>query len=42
MNYKFTNNVPNKDKLFDGISNELMNDIQNITEKEIGSNYVHE
>ena len=40
MNYKFTNNVPNKDKLFDGISNELMNDIQNITEKEIGSNYV--
>lgn len=41
MNYKFTNNVPNKDKLLDNV---LINTTNNLTspEKEVGSTYVSE
>lgn len=40
MNYKFTDNVPNKDKLFDSVSNELTDNFEDIAEEEIGSTYV--
>lgn len=40
MNYKFTDNVPNKDKLFDSVSNELTDKFEDIAEEEIGSSYV--
>lgn len=40
MNYKFTDNVPNKDNLFDSVSNELTDNFEDIAEEEIGSSYV--
>lgn len=39
MNYKFTNNVPNKDKLFDNVSNTLIENRDNSNEDKVGSNY---
>ena len=39
MNYKFTNNVPNKDKLFDNVSNTLTENRDNSNEEKVGSSY---
>ena len=39
MNYKFTNNVPNKDKLFDNVSNTLTDNKDTHNEKNLGSSY---
>jgi hypothetical protein len=41
MDYKFTNNVPNKDKIFDSISNELPDNFEDSVEEEVGSSYLY-
>lgn len=40
MDYRFTNNVPNKDKLFDNVSTVVTDNIGNSNEAEIGSSFV--
>lgn len=41
MDYKFTNNVPNKDKFFDSVSNELLDNFEDSFEEEAGGSYLY-